>query len=147
VKEYTPVLHWQGSKDRGIGFDMYGGEFTHQGEDCAFETMVRRFGLSDDAGLRELAEIVHDLALKDNKFNRSEATGLGAAIRGLAESLKDDHKLAQQCGPIFDGLYELLARERKTVGGGKDGRKHARRNTSGQSKRSRHMYLCSPQHT
>jgi hypothetical protein len=47
VKEYTPVLHWQGSKDRGLGFDMYGGEFTHHGEDCAFETMIRRFGLGD----------------------------------------------------------------------------------------------------
>jgi hypothetical protein len=93
-----------------VGFDMYGGDFTHRGEDCTFETMIRHFGLSEDIGLRELAEIVHDIDLKDNKFNRSEAGGLGTVIRGLAESLKDDRKLAQHCGPIFDGLYELLAR-------------------------------------
>jgi hypothetical protein len=124
------------SVEGAIGFDMYGGEFTHHGEDCTFETMIKRFGLIDDAGLRELAEIVHDVDLKDNKFNRSEASGLGAVIRGLAESMKDDRKLAQQCGPIFDGLYELLARERKTTGGRKDGGKHARRNTSKRSKRS-----------
>ncbi len=70
-----------------IGFDLYGCEFTHRGEDCTFETMIRHFGLSDDDDLRELAEIVHDTDLKDNKFNRSEAFGLGAVIRGLAESL------------------------------------------------------------
>jgi hypothetical protein len=118
-----------------IGFDMYGGEFTHHGEDCTFETMIRQFGLSDDAGLRDLAEIVHDVDLKDNKFNRSEAAGLGAVIRGLAESLKDDRKLAQQCGPIFDGLYELLSRERKTIGKEKDGGERARRSTGSRSRR------------
>jgi hypothetical protein len=123
------------SVEGAIGFDMYDGEFTHHGEDCTFETMIKRFGLNEDAGLRELAEIVHDIDLKDNKFNRSEAAGLGAVIRGLAESLNDDRKLAQQCGPIFDGLYELLAQESKTTSGGKDGGKHARRNTSRRSKR------------
>jgi hypothetical protein len=96
------------------GFDMYGGEFTHQGEDCTFETMIRLFGLSDDAGLRALAEIVHDIDLKDGKFNRAEAAGLGAVVRGLAESLKDDRRLAQTCQPVFDGLYELLRREHET---------------------------------
>ncbi len=98
------------------GFDMYGGEFTHQGEDCTFETMIRQFGLSDDAGLRSLSEIVHDIDLKDGKFNRTEAAGLSAVIRGLAESLKDDRKLAQMCHPIFDGLYELLRREHEAKG-------------------------------
>lgn len=91
-----------------IGFDLYGGEFTHRGEDCTFETMLKEFGLTSDVGLRALAEIVHDLDLKDGKFNRSEAAGLGAVISGLADSIKDDRKLAQQCRPIFDGLYELL---------------------------------------
>ena len=91
--------------------------------------------MSGDAGLRALAEIVHDLDLNDNKFNRSEAAGLGAVIRGLAESLKDDRKLALQCGPIFDGLYELLARASKTTGGGRDGDKQVRRKPGKQSKR------------
>ena len=50
--------------------------------------MIKEFGLTDDLGLRALAGIVHDLDLKDGKFNRSEAAGLGAVTRGLAESLK-----------------------------------------------------------
>jgi hypothetical protein len=122
--------------ESAIGFDMYGGEFTHRGEDCTFETMIKHFGLSEDPSLGELAEIVHDIDLKDNKFNRSEAAGLAAVIRGLAESLKDDRKLAQQCGPIFDGLYELLAQERKPTGGEKDGRKQAHRSKGERGKRA-----------
>jgi hypothetical protein len=119
-----------------IGFDMYGGEFTHRGEDCTFETMIKHFDLNEDLGLRELAEMVHDIDLKDNKFNRSEAAGLSAVIRGLADSLKDDRKLAQQCEPIFDGLYELLARECATTGRKRDDRKRSQRITSRSSKRS-----------
>jgi hypothetical protein len=115
--------------ENAIGFDMYGGEFTHRGEDCTFETMIKHFGLGEDTGLQELAEIVHDIDLKDNKFNRTEAAGLAAVIRGLADFLKDDRKLAQQCGPLFDGLYELLAREEKAVRRKKDGRKSARRSS------------------
>ncbi len=119
-----------------IGFDLYGGEFTHRGEDCTFETMLEEFGLRADAGLCALAEIVHDLDLKDGKFNRSEAAGLGAVIRGLADTLKDDRKLAQQCGPIFDGLYELFRRrhetgtttnKRKPRGAGKRGQRATRK--------------------
>src|SRR5262249_40257573 len=50
--------------ENAIPFDMYGAEFTHHGEDCTFETIVKRFGLSDSKGLRALAEIVHDIDLK-----------------------------------------------------------------------------------
>jgi hypothetical protein len=92
----------------GIPFDMFGAEFTHQGEDCTFETLIKRFGLSDDHALGQIAEIVHDIDLKDDKFNRLEAAGLDATVTGLSELLKDDRKLLQQCGVIFDGLYALL---------------------------------------
>jgi CRISPR/Cas system-associated endoribonuclease Cas2 len=120
----------------GIGFDMYGAEFTHQGEDCTFETMIKQFGLVGDVGLQAIAEIVHDIDLKDNKFNRLEAAGLSLAVRGLADLLKDDHKLIQQCNPIFDGLYELLSRTDKTASGLRGNEKRSRR-TRKTSKRSR----------
>jgi hypothetical protein len=96
-----------------IPFDMYGAEFTHHGEDCTFETMLKRFGLSDGKGLREIAEIVHDIDLKDDKFHRLEAAGLNAIINGLSETLRDDRKLLQQCSAIFDGLYSLLGQDRQ----------------------------------
>jgi hypothetical protein len=90
-----------------IAFDMYGAEFTHHGEDCTFETMLKRFSLNDNKGLREIAEIVHDIDLKDDKFHRLEASGLNAIVNGLSEALRNDRKLLQQTGSIFDGLYSL----------------------------------------
>ena len=94
--------------DGAIPFDMYGAEFTHHGEDCTFETMLKRFGLRNSKGLCEIAEIVHDIDLKDDKFNRLEAAGLNAIINGLSATLRNDRKLLQQCSAIFDGLYSLL---------------------------------------
>jgi hypothetical protein len=93
-----------------IPFDMFGAEFTHQGEDCTFETMLKRFGLKDIKGLRDLAEIVHDIDLKDNKFNRLEAPGLNAIIDGLSASIRGDRKLLQQSSVIFDGLFALFGK-------------------------------------
>ena len=94
-----------------IPFDMFGAEFTHHGEDCTFETMLKRFGLSGNKGLREIAEIVHDIDLKDDKFNRLEAPGLNATIDGLSKVLRDDRKLLQHTGVLFDGLHALLSQE------------------------------------
>jgi hypothetical protein len=92
-----------------IHFDMYGAEFSHRGEDCTFETMIKEFALIGDSGLRDVAEVIHDIDLKDNKFNRSEAAGVKAVISGLADYLQDDRKLIQQVLPLFDGLYKLFS--------------------------------------
>ena len=111
-----------------IPFDMFGAEFTHHGEDCTFETMLKRFGLNENEGLRQIAEIVHDIDLKDDKFHRLEATGLNAIIDGLSNVLRDDRKLLQQTGVLFDGLHALLSKEpvkpsRKTKRNGKRSKK------------------------
>jgi len=97
-----------------IPFDMFGAEFTHQGEDCTFETMAKQFGLSNIKGLRELGEIVHDIDLKDDKFHRLEAAGLKVMIDGLSETAKEDRKRLQQASVIFDGLFALLDKEART---------------------------------
>ena len=94
-----------------IPFDMFGAEFTHHGEDCTFETMLKQFGLTESKGLREIAEIVHDIDLKDDKFHRLEAAGLNAIIDGLSKVLRGDRKLLQQTSVVFDGLYSLMSKE------------------------------------
>ena len=104
----------------GIPFDMFGAEFTHQGEDCTFETLIKRFGLGDDDALGHIAEIVHDVDLKDDKFNRLEAAGLDATVRGLSELLKDDRKLLQQSG--VDLRRAVRAVERRSEKGQGEGR-------------------------
>lgn len=102
--------------DGAIPFDMFGAEFTHQGEDCTFETLLKRFGLTDVKGLRDLAEIAHDIDLKDDKFNRLEAAGLNAIINGLSESLRDDRKLLQQSSIIFNSLFALFGKQAERSG-------------------------------
>jgi hypothetical protein len=94
-----------------IPFDMFGAEFSHHAEDCTFETMLNQFGLAESKGLREIAEIVHDIDLKDDKFHRLEAAGLNAIIDGLSKVLRDDRKLLQQTSIVFDGLHALLSNE------------------------------------
>lgn len=88
----------------GIPFDYLGAEFGHQGEDCTFETLLKRFGLKDRT-LQAVAEIVHDADLKDAKFSRDEAKGVDAVIKGLAAAIADDHALLEQGLLIFDALY------------------------------------------
>jgi hypothetical protein len=90
----------------GVHYDMAEAEFTHRGEDCTFETILKEFGLGGDAALRAIAEIVHDVDLKDGKFNRLEAAGINLAVRGLGAVVADDRKLVRQAAVIFDGLYE-----------------------------------------
>jgi hypothetical protein len=92
----------------GVHFDMADAEFTHRGEDCTFETVVKEFGLAGDPALGDIAEIVHDIDLKDGKFNRLEAAGINLAVRGLAAVVTDDRKLVRQAAMVFDGLYEYL---------------------------------------
>jgi hypothetical protein len=99
----------------GIRFDMFGADFTHQGEDCTFETLVKRFALNHIKGLRELGEIVHDIDLKDDKFHRLEAAGLKAMIDGLCERVRDDRQRLRQASVIFDGLFTLLDKQKSAV--------------------------------
>lgn len=90
-----------------IPFDALGAEFGHQGEDCTFETLVKRFGLRERR-LTQLAEIVHEVDLRDQKFHRDEARGIDLAIRGLLAALKDDQEVMAHGMTLFDGLYASI---------------------------------------
>jgi hypothetical protein len=91
-----------------IPFDMYGAEFTHHGNDCTFETLIKAFGLKDSA-LQPIAEIVHDIDLKDNKYGRKEADGIDQIIAGLSQRLKGDNKLLEKGIEIFAALYQYYS--------------------------------------
>jgi hypothetical protein len=95
-----------------IPFDALGAEFGHQGEDCTFETIVKRCGLRDRR-LAPLAEIVHEVDLRDSKYRRDEARGIDLAIRGLRAALKDDHELLAHGLTLFDGLYAVMSLGRR----------------------------------
>jgi len=92
---------------KGIPFDIVGAEYGHHGDDCTFETLVKRYSIKDRrVGL--IAEIVHEADLHDGKFTRQESTGLDLAIKGLAATTQDDDELLKRGMALFDGLYSVL---------------------------------------
>ena len=91
-------------------FDVVGARLSHHGEDCSFETFLKEYNL-DDPVLREIAEIVHDADLIDEKYARPESEGLDAIVRGMQLSLPDDLTLSGYTDALYDGLYAYLSRE------------------------------------
>jgi hypothetical protein len=89
-------------------FDMRGVELGHHSGDCTFETMLRRFGL-DDPVLWDLARLVHEADLADERYDAPEAAGLDVICRGLS-MVRDDHAVLAVTADLFDGLYEYRRR-------------------------------------
>ena len=85
-------------------FDMRGVELSHHGGDCSFETMLRHFSL-DDPVLWDVARIVHEADLADDRYDSPEAKGLDLVCRGLS-MIRDDTDVLLITGVIFDGLFE-----------------------------------------
>jgi hypothetical protein len=91
-------------------FDVVGARLSHRGEDCSFETFLKDYELEDRV-LHEIAEIVHDADLMDEKYGRAESDGLDAIVRGMQLSLPDDLMLSSHTDALYDGLYAYLSRE------------------------------------
>jgi hypothetical protein len=103
AKGYVP-------RKRELRFDMFEGEFTHEGDLCSFETILARFGIGDPA-LRAIAEIVHDIDLKDGKYRREEAAGIDRLIAGIAMAHKKDVARLARASASLDDLYEYFHRK------------------------------------
>jgi len=101
--KFVPAKGYQPSPSE-LRFDMYEGEFTHEGDACTFETLLRRFSL-DDPALGQISEIVHDVDCKDEKFGRAEAAGFALVIDGVARTCKEDEERLERSTPIFEDLY------------------------------------------
>jgi hypothetical protein len=93
-----------------IPFDAPGVELSHQGEDCTFETLIKRARLRDRR-LTRLAEIVHEADLRDGKYPHEEARGIDAAIRALLAASSDDQQVLAQGLALFEGLYATTPRK------------------------------------
>jgi hypothetical protein len=87
-----------------LRFDMFEGEFTHEGEQCTFETLVRLFGLIDPA-LRAISEIVHDIDLKEERFGRAETAGVASMIHGITATSDQDSERIRRGGEMLDDLF------------------------------------------
>jgi hypothetical protein len=95
-----------------VRFDMFDAELTHEGDACTFEVLLRRFGLGRDAGLAQLAEIVHELDVHDEKYDRADLPGVGALIAGIALTYRADEERLEHAGRALDALYQYYRRRK-----------------------------------
>lgn len=92
-------------------FDMFKADFTHEGDKCTFEVILERIGLQD-AALRAIAEIVHDIDLKDEKFAREQAAGIAHVVAGICMTHQDDLARIERGSALLDDTYEYFKRKR-----------------------------------
>lgn len=92
-----------------IGFDMEGVRFGHTGSLCTFETLLAAFTL-EGAALTQLAQIVHEMDLRDERYVRSEIAGLDAILDGWLTLGLSDEELEQRGVGLFEGLYATLTK-------------------------------------
>jgi hypothetical protein len=89
-------------------FDMRGVALSHHEGDCSFETILRHYGL-DDPVLWDVARVVHEADLADDRYEAPEAVGVDVVCRGLS-MVRDDVEILAVTAAMFDGLYEYRRR-------------------------------------
>jgi hypothetical protein len=94
-------------KPDAVPYDMFEVEFTHHGEDCTFETLVKRFGI-EDKFVQAIAEMVHDADLEDGKFKRAECLGIDRVLKGFAVLKFSDAQILSRGLALFDALHANL---------------------------------------
>jgi hypothetical protein len=92
-----------------IPFDMLDAEFSHHGNCCTFETLIRRFTISDKS-LAKIGEMIHDADLDDARFQRVEAVGIDRVLKGWAKQGLSDQEILRRGFECFDALYAFLQR-------------------------------------
>jgi muconolactone delta-isomerase len=107
--KFVKDKHYQAQPGE-LRFDMFDAEYSHEGSHCTFETLLRRAALSDPA-LTPIAQIVHDLDLKDSKYDRAETGGIGTLLDGICVSTDDDEERLRRGGAVFEYLYRSFSRK------------------------------------
>src|SRR6267143_4266920 len=94
---------------RAVSFDMLDAEFSHHGEDCTFETLVKRFRIQDKM-VHKMSEMIHDADLDDGKFERTECVGIDRVLKGWAREGISDQEILRRGLQCFDALQAFLRR-------------------------------------
>jgi hypothetical protein len=109
--KFVPARGYRPEKGE-IRFDMFDAEFTHEGDRCTFEVLIAQL-VPNLSALQAIAEIIHDIDLKDGKFERAEAAGIDALITGICTRSKDDDGRLQRGSAIFEDLFEFFSRRNR----------------------------------
>jgi len=93
-----------------LRFDMFEAEFTHEGDKCTFEVLLERGALKDPA-LSAIAEIIHDIDLKDDKFGRTEVAGIRTLVEGISMATEKDSERIARGTEVFNSLYDFFKKK------------------------------------
>lgn len=107
VDPEAEIRYAERAGDGEISFDMKGADFGHRGNRCTFETMLAEFGLGDDPALAALAQVVHEIDLRDAS-TRPEVPGIDTVLRGWSAAGWTDAELERHGVALFEGLYRAL---------------------------------------
>ncbi|MCI0724147.1 MAG: chromate resistance protein [Acidobacteria bacterium] len=110
------------NKSRALPFDMFGVEFGHHGDACTFETLVQRFEIHDSA-VEQIAQIVHNLDLKEDKFVAPDAPAIGKLVEGMRKVYARDQELLSEGIRMFEALYLSMPQGKKMKVQSKKGRR------------------------
>ncbi|MGE5360941.1 MAG: chromate resistance protein ChrB domain-containing protein [Bacteroidales bacterium] len=113
-----------------VPFDMYDVGFSHQGDRCTFEVLCLRFGIKERAVAR-LGCLVHDLDLKESRYNVPEAAAIGRLIDGLRQTYSKDDELLEHGIVVFEAMYRAFSGETDSAGATSHGRRRGRRRKKG----------------
>jgi hypothetical protein len=107
--EVTAVAEREGA----IPFDVPNVELGHHGDECSFDAILRKYGLTDPA-LQRLALIVRgaDTPAKDLT---PESRGLEAIADGFRLLYHDDHQQLAAESVVYDALYAFCQQQRSGV--------------------------------
>ena len=102
-KSYTPL-------PGEYRYDMKDGEFTHEGDNCSFETILARARITDPA-LKAVGEVIHDIDLNDGKYGHPETPGIAHVIAGICQTQGSDEARVARGTELFDHIYEQFRRK------------------------------------
>jgi rhodanese-related sulfurtransferase len=87
----------------GTPYDIDGVEFTHEGERCSFDTLLRIYRIKD-LSLDHLSTIVRGADTSRHDLS-PQCAGLFAISLGLSANFPDDHEMLNHGMVIYDALY------------------------------------------
>lgn len=86
-----------------IPYDIPGAEYSHNGDECTFDFIIKKHKINDPA-LLQLAEIVRG-ADTDRFDLAKQSAGLWAISAGLSYNYKNDYEMLETGMKIYDALY------------------------------------------
>ena len=102
-------------REGAIPFDVSGVELAHNGPECSFDAIIKKYKLNDPA-LQRLTEIVRG-ADTDAKDLTPESRGLEAIAEGFRLVYQNDHELLARESSVYDALYAYCQQMEQNTSG------------------------------